>query len=297
MGPDVLNTLLTMPYGESTLSADVLSHLTQCDVVIPVFHGQQGEDGMIQGLLDTLHIPYVGSDYRSSALCMQKVWAKHIARSMGVLNGSFCRIRCLQRIEKALNCWPEKIEEELKYPIWVKAVHLGSSVGVYRVASANELTAAAEAVFALDDTLIAEQEIVGREVEFSLLGNEYIRVAPPGEIKKVDLFHQYDHKYGPTASAIEIPAKITEVQRQVAETMAREMYLRTGCKGLARIDFFLDQAGHFWFNEINPFPGFTATSAYPAAWEVFGLKVSAVCDELIMLAFHKHRRLRSIRGK
>jgi D-alanine--D-alanine ligase len=227
---------------------------------------------------------------------MQKVWTKHIARSIGVPTAAFVEFDATT-YRKTPELLTQKIAEELHYPIWLKAVHLGSSVGVYRVAEESELATAAEAVFALDDTLIAEQEIVGREVEFSLLGNEYVRIAPPGEIKKVELFHQYDHKYGPTASPIEIPAKITEIQRQVAETLALEMYARTGCKGLARIDFFLDKAGHFWFNEINPFPGFTATSAYPAMWEVFGLNVSALCDELLMLAFHKHRRLRAIRGK
>jgi UDP-N-acetylmuramate--alanine ligase len=291
--PETLTMASLEPF---TLSGEVLSQLQQCDVIIPVFHGQQGEDGMIQGLLDTLHIPYVGCDYRSSALCMQKVWTKHIARSIGVPTAPFVECDAIT-YRKNPELLAQKIEEELHYPIWVKAVHLGSSLGVYRVEEPSKLAEAVQAVFALDDTLIAEQEIVGREVEFSLLGNEYIRVAPPGEIKKMDPFHQYDHKYGVGASPIEIPAKISGTERAVAEALACQMYMHAGCKGLARIDFFLDKGGHFWFNEINPFPGFTATSAYPAMWEVFGLNISALCDELLILAFHKYRRLRTIRGK
>lgn len=278
------------------LSTEVLEELTQCDVVIPVFHGQQGEDGMIQGLLDTLGLPYVGCDYRSSALCMHKGWSKHIARSIGVPTAAYVELDAVCYFKDPVGSL-QKIEEGLPYPMWVKAVHLGSSLGVFRVAEPKDLASAVAAVFALDNALIAEKEMVGREVEFSLLGNEYIRVAQPGEIIKPVAFHQFDHKYGANASPIEVPAKLTETQRQIGESYAREMYLRAGCKGLARIDFFVDSQGHFWFNEINPFPGFTATSAYPLMWEATGLSVTELCDELLMLAFHKDRRLRMIRGR
>jgi UDP-N-acetylmuramate--alanine ligase len=294
-GPNALE-MVEHETGKQMFSSDVLEKLTQCDVVIPVFHGQQGEDGMIQGLLDTLNIAYVGCDYRSSALTMHKGWTKHIARSCGIPTPAYVEFDA-SAYRKSPLALAEKIDETLCYPIWVKPVHLGSSVGVFRVEKASELLCAAEAIFALDDTLLAEQEIDGREVEFSLLGTEYIRVAPPGEIIKVDRFHGYDNKYGPTASPIEIPANISPIQRQVGEALAREMYRRAGCQGLARIDFFLDREGHFWFNEINPFPGFTATSAYPAMWAVGGLDVRSLCDELLILAFHKQRQLFKIRGK
>jgi UDP-N-acetylmuramate--alanine ligase len=293
---NVLEAKVTQLSSEEMMSPEVLGALTKCDVVIPVFHGQQGEDGMIQGLLDTLNIPYVGSDYRSSALCMHKGWTKHVARAYGVPTPSYIEFdSATYRREPALLA--QRIDEELQYPLWIKPVHLGSSVAVFRVMDPKDLGPAAEAIFSLDDTLIAEVEIDGREVEFSLLGNEYIRVAPPGEIMKVDRFHGYDNKYGATASPIEIPARLSPTQRQIGEELALEMYRRSGCKGLARIDFFLDKEGHFWFNEINPLPGFTATSAYPAMWKVGGLDTRALCDELLILAFHKHRCLHTIRGK
>ncbi|HEV7737707.1 MAG TPA: D-alanine--D-alanine ligase, partial [Chlamydiales bacterium] len=297
-GPDALKALQSknLVTQESLLSPQALKELTECDVVIPVFHGQQGEDGMIQGLLDTLNVPYVGCDYRSSALCMHKGWTKHVARVSGIPTPAYVEFDAMT-YRKSPELLAEKILEQLEYPVWVKAVHLGSSVGVFRVANAKDLASAAEAVFALDDALIVEKEIEGREVEFSLLGNEYIRIAPAGEIIKVERFHGFDNKYGPTASPIEIPAKLSEIQRQIGESLALEMYRRTGCKGLARIDFFLDKKGYFWFNEINPFPGFTMTSAYPAMWKVGGLGISALCDELLMLAFQKARRLHTIRGK
>lgn len=284
------------PVVKEMFPATVLQALLQCDVVIPVFHGQQGEDGMIQGFLDTLNIPYVGCDYRSSALCMHKGWTKHIARAFGIPTAKYHEFTA-QAFRQSQELFIQKIEETLQYPLWIKPVHLGSSLGITRVLNAQELLQAAYLVFSLDDTLIAEEEIDGREIEFSLLGNEVIRVAPPGEIVKPDRFHGYAQKYGATASPIEVPAPIDSTTRQIGEEMAREIYQRTGCQGLARIDFFLDRQGHFWFNEVNPFPGFTATSAYPAMWEKAGLTVRAVCNELLILAFHKARALQSIRGK
>jgi len=284
------------PSIDSMISAEVLQALMACDVVVPVFHGPQGEDGMMQGFLDTLNLPYVGSDYRGSALCMHKGWTKHVAKMFGVPTAAYLELDEISYFASKAQAY-EKIERELRYPIWIKPAHLGSSVGVSRVASSEELAQSLETAFAFDDVVIAEEEVDGREVEFSLLGNEFIRVAMAGEIIKPDRFHGYDQKYGPTASPIQIPAPLTERQREIGEEMAREMYRRAGCKGMARIDFFLDKQGHFWLNEINPFPGFTATSAFPAMWQATGLSIEELCDELLILALHKHRRLQRVRGR
>jgi len=267
------------------LPIDVLQDLLKCDVVIPIFHGQQGEDGMIQGLMDTLQIPYAGCDYRSGALCMQKSWTKQIAMAAGVPTPRFIE---MNRTEYSPESLVQRIEETLEYPVWIKPVHLGSSIGVTRVVNREGVAEAAELAFSLDDVLIADEEIEGREVEFSLLGNDYVRVAPPAEIVKPDVFHSYDKKYGAGASDI-IVAKLTETQKKLGIELAKEMYKRAGCKGLARIDFFLDKEGHFWMNEINPMPGFTKTSAFPLAWKMGGLSMKEICDELIILAFHRSR--------
>jgi len=291
-GPDALDRLeqKVQPIGPK-MTEQILNELTSCDVAIPIFHGQQGEDGMIQGFLDTLAIPYVGCDYRSGALCMQKGWTKQIGAMSGIPTSSFIEMDKTTYFKD-----PARLKID-SYPVWIKPVHLGSSIGVTRVTEPEGVHAAAERAFALDDTLIADKEVVGREIEFSILGNEFIRVAPPAEICKPDLFHSYDKKYGVGASPIEIPAKITESQRKTGELLAIEMYKKAGCKGLARIDFFLDEEGLFWMNEINPMPGFTKTSAFPQAWGACGFSMQKICNELIILAMHRSRQLTQIRGK
>jgi UDP-N-acetylmuramate--alanine ligase len=282
--------------GAPKIAVEVLQKLLSCDVAIPVFHGQQGEDGMIQGFLDTLNIAYVGADYRGAALCMQKTWTKHVAVLAGVPTTPYFEMEQFeyrQNPEKLL----QKIEEHFPYPVWLKPVHLGSSIGVIRVEKREDIAKAAEVIFGLDDRMIVEKEIKGREIEYSLLGNEYIQVALPAEVAKDSIFHTYDKKYGSNASATLVPAPISKTQAQIGSSLAIAMYRKTGCRGLARIDFFLDDEGHFWLNEINPFPGFTKTSATPLMWVASGMPISKVCDELIILGLHAHRRLGEIRGR
>lgn len=298
-GPDVLEKLeqkISFAPGTQKISSAILDELSGCDAVFPVFHGRQGEDGMIQGLLDTLNIAYVGCDYSAGALCMHKGWTKHIARVFGIATSHYIEFDSAT-FRKAPELLLQTIDEELGLPIWMKPVHLGSSIGVVRVEKREEILKAAQDIFALDDTLIAEEEIDGREVEFSILGNEMVRVAPAGEIMKKEIFHGYDNKYGAGASEIRIPALLTDSQRIIGEELALEMYRKVGCKGLARIDFFIDRNGHFWLNEINPFPGFTKTSAFPKVWEAAGLSIRELLDELLILAMHRHRRFKEIRGK
>ena len=299
VGSDALQKLeqkIAFASGTPKLTPAVLQELTSCDAVIPVFHGPQGEDGMIQGLLDALNIPYAGCDYRAGALCMHKAWTKHAAILCGVPTAPFVEMDATTH-RRSPDLLKQRIEEHLKYPVWIKPVHLGSSIGVTRVATEEELAKAVELAFYYDDALIAEQEIDGAQIEFSLLGNEYVLVAPPARVLTSGEFLSYDKKYGAGACPFEIPARLSDAQRKVGEELARTMYQSTGCKGLARIDFFLDRNGHFWLNEINPFPGCTDTSAYPQALEMGGMPMPKVCDRLIVLALHKHRRLNEIRGR
>ena len=299
MGKDALEKLeqnFRFTSGAPKITADILQELTSSDIAIPVFHGQQGEDGMIQGFLDTLHVPYVGADYRASALCMQKTWTKHIAVLAGVPTTPYFELNHFEYVQNPAQLL-QTIDDRFSYPIWLKPVHLGSSIGVIRVERPEEVAAAAETIFKLDDVMIVEKEIRCREIEYSILGNEYIRVALPGEIAKEGIFHAYEKKYGPTASKTLVPAPISEMQRQIGESLAIAVYQKTGCKGLARIDFFLDADGHFWLNEINPFPGFTQQSAFPIMWAASGLPISKLCDELLILGLHSHRRLGEIRGR
>lgn len=276
------------------ISPIMLQELTSCDVVVPVLHGPQGEDGMMQGLLDALDIPYVGCDYRSSALCMNKAWTKQVMSAHQIPVVPYIEMDYVT-YKKNPSLLLDRIQEELTYPVWVKSVHLGSSIGVSRATTPEEALKSAELSFSFDDHLIVEQEIKGREIEFAVLGNQSIRIAAPCAILSEGAFYDYEKKYGPEATKVEIPARITFIERQIGSELAEKAYLAAGCKGLARIDFFLDNQGVFWLNEMNPFPGFTAGSAYPKMWEESGLTMKELMNELIILAFEKSRSLARIR--
>ncbi len=270
-------------------SAQLIEELSTCDVCIPVFHGPRGEDGMIQGLLETLDIPYAGCDYRSAALCMHKGWTKQVALMNGIPTAPF--------FEWPLSFWKErpealleKIESDLAYPVWIKAVHLGSSIGVKRAASPAEALEAAALAFSFDDTVIVEKEIVGREIEFAMLGNDRVRVGAPGEILSKGQFYDYKSKYGALAMPAEVPAALTPLEAETGIDLAQRVYRACGCAVLARIDFFLDRNGFYWLNEVNPFPGLTDTSPYPQMWKAAGIGWRELCNEWIILALHRHRR-------
>ncbi len=267
-----------------------LQELTESDMAIPVFHGPQGEDGMMQGFLDALQIPYVGCDYRSCAICMNKAWTKQVALAHQIPIVPYIEMDLAAYRENPSSLL-ESIRENLHFPVWVKAVHLGSSIGVSRVERMEEVSQAAELSFSLDDRIIVEEEIQGREIEFALLGNEFIRVAAPCAILSGGGFYDYEKKYGSKAVSVEIPASITEIERQIGEELAIRAYKAMGCKGLARVDFFLDHRGVFWLNEINPFPGFTANSGYPKMWEKSGMNQKELMNQLIVLAFARARRV------
>jgi len=250
---------------------------------------------MIQGFLDTLQIPYVGCDYRSSALCMNKAWTKQVASAHQIPIVPYIEMDFATYRENR-SILVERVRETLTFPVWVKAVHLGSSIGVSRALNFEELLKAADDSFSLDDQIIVEQEIRGREIEFAVLGNEWIRVAAPCAILNGGEFYDYEKKYGSNAVSVEVPAKITEVERQIGEELALRAYKAMNCKGLARVDFFLDRRGVFWLNEINPFPGFTANSGYPKMWEGSGMSQKELMNELIILGFARSRALARIRG-
>jgi UDP-N-acetylmuramate--alanine ligase len=295
MGPDSFEKIKLKAPSSTKISAEILSALSNSDVAVPIFHGPQGEDGMMQGLLDALQIPYVGCDYRGAALCMQKSWTKKVALLAGIPTAPFIEMEAAQ-FRKSPKELLRLIDERLSYPVWVKAVHLGSSLGVSRARNGEEVLAAANLSFSYDDALIVEEEIRGRQIEFSVLGNDWIRVAECGEILCGDAFYDYETKYGSNAAGVDIPARLTPIQREVGRDLAERAYIASGCKGLSRVDFFLDEKGNFWLNEINPFPGFTNTSGYPKMWEASGVGQSALWDELIALAFHRSRCLSRYSG-
>ncbi len=282
------NAMEKLGLAQEKFSPQIVQEMGECDVCIPVFHGPRGEDGMVQGLLETMGLPYASCDYRSSAICMHKGWTKQIAQMNGIPTAPF--------FEWTLAAWREReealleaIASSLSFPVWIKPVHLGSSIGVKRASCPEEALDAAVFAFSYDDTVIVEKEVVGRQIEFAMLGNERIRIGAAGEVLNEGHFYDYKGKYGALAMPTAAPAHLTSLELEIGIDLAKKVYRACGCTVLARIDFFLDGQG-YWLNEINPFPGLTDTSLYPKMWQAAGLSWKDLCNELVILALHRHRR-------
>lgn len=256
------------------------------DIVIPMLHGQNGEDGRIQGLLDTLGVAYVGPGVLASAMCMDKEVTKRLLRDAGIPVVPFAVARRTDDPPAYAG-----LAASLGRTLFVKPCNSGSSVGVSRVESAADLAAALEAAFRYDHKLLVEQAMVAREIEVAVLGNETPRASVPGEIVNSATFYDYEAKYLNADAArmqvpAELPADVTERVRQ----MAVDAYRTLGCEGLSRVDFFVTDAGDVAVNEINTIPGFTTRSMYPVMFEASGLPLPALLDTLIELGLARHRR-------
>jgi UDP-N-acetylmuramate--alanine ligase len=278
------------------ITQEIIKKLLECDIIFPVLHGPFGEDGTLQGFLETLGMPYVGCDHRSAAICMDKAMTKRLMQLNDIPTlpfVSFNQFKWQQSRDEILT----EIKQKLTYPVFVKPLHLGSSMGVIRVNQPDDLTPAINKAFKVDSELLVENGVVNpREIEFSLLGNDRIQAFPPGEVHSEGSIYTYDSKYGPQAITTS-PKAPNLTPEQVKEGMkwARAAYVAVGGQGMARVDFFLDGNGHWWLNEINPIPGFTNTSLYPKMCEVNGLAQSELMDQLIILGFQRHRKNRCLR--
>lgn len=254
------------------------------DVVFPVLHGKNGEDGTVQGLLQMAGLPYVGSGTGSSAACMDKAMAKAIVEQAEAADQAKCCI-----VHRA-GCDPEEAAEGIglffqgKYPLFVKPSSAGSSVGVSKVASAQGLVSAMETAFAEDSKILIEEAIEGRELEVAVLGNDDPAASCIGEIFPAHEFYDYEAKYEDQASRTGIADDLSDpLKEEIRETAVR-IYRLLQCRGLARVDFFLQKDGNVIFNEVNTMPGFTSISMYPALWEAEGIPYEALIDRLIGLA-------------
>lgn len=258
------------------------SSITKIDVIFPALHGQNGEDGVIQGLLKMSGIPYVGCDVISSANCMDKAVTHTILGANGV---NMARWRTVSAAElNRLDEICEDIAAELDYPLFVKPACSGSSVGVNKAASFEELKNAVKLAFSHDKKAVVEEYIKGRELECAVFGRENPFASDVGEIKSCNEFYDYDAKYILGTSGITIPADIPEsAAKEIRETAVRAFKIM-GCSGLARVDFFLREDGTVILNEINTLPGFTQISMYPKLMEHMGISQPELLDRLIMLA-------------
>lgn len=273
---------------------EVIEKIQSCDVLIPVLHGPNGEDGTVQGFLETLQKAYVGCDVLSAATCMDKVLSKKLVSQLGIGIApyiEFTRHNWLYHSTDLLN----KIEQSLQYPLFVKATHLGSSIGVYKVHERQELESCIIECLKYDYKVLVEQGIKGREIEFAILGNEWIDCPMPGEVFAQGQFYDYNEKYNTSSSTSTTP--IADLPEEVAEKgiiIAKKIYESLGCQGLARVDFFLTESGDFIFNEINPFPGFTSHSLYPQIWHKSGLESEKLVERLLILAMHRFRKIKAL---
>jgi len=259
--------------------------LLDADAAFPVLHGPFGEDGSLQGLLEWLDLPYVGSDVLSSAVCMDKLTLKRLFARAGVPQVEF--------VAAGEPGWRERCEA-MGTPLWVKPSRLGSSVGISRVEGlGSELEEAVELARRHDPRVIVEASASGREVECSLLGNEEVDASQPGEVVANGDWYDYETKYSDGGMELVVPAPIGDEQLAHVRELAIRAFKLGGCTGLARCDFFVEPDGAVLVNEINTMPGFTETSVYAKLWEASGVDYSTLCDRLIALAVNRHTKARS----
>ena len=270
--------------------------LLGCDVAFPVLHGPFGEDGTVQGLLELLDVPYVGSGVAASAVCMDKLLLKDVMARADLPQVGYEPVH-----EADFQAAPGEVIDRLDAlgrPIWVKPARLGSSVGIAPVREGgSELVSAIEGALAHDPRVIVEANARGIEVECSVLGSPPdAEASQPGEIvlKRGAGWYDYEAKYEPGGMELVVPARISEAARERLRELAVRAFSLAGCHGLARVDFFVD-GEEVLLNEVNTMPGFTQTSVYAKLWEASGIADPEVVDRLVNLAVERFERERSFR--
>lgn len=264
--------------------------LPAVDVVFPVLHGSNGEDGAMQGLLRMLDVPFVGPDILGSAVGMDKDVTKRLLVQAGVPVSKFLVFQRHDTIRFSA------VKKTLGLPFFVKPANAGSSVGVRKVSKEAEFLKAIQNAFLYDNKILIEQAIVGREIEVSVLGNEKPIASIPGEVIPCHDFYSYEAKYIDEQGAeIVIPASLTKKQIKEIQAVAVTTFKVLCLEGMARVDMFLSNAGHIYLNEVNTIPGFTKISMYPKLWEASGLSYPKLIDSLIGLALERGKRNAKLR--
>lgn len=254
------------------------------DVVFPVLHGKNGEDGTIQGLLQMSGIPFVGCDTASSAICMDKALTNTIADANGIAQANWSYLIKSDYSEDALRA----IAEKLGYPIFVKPANAGSSVGINKAKDFETLKDATQKAFVHDNKVVFEEFIKGSEIECAVLGNDEPVAGVVGEIVPCNEFYDFDAKYVNSTSALHIPARLDISVQNAVRHEAIKTYKALGCSGISRVDFFVcDDGKKILFNEINTIPGFTSISMYPKMFEASGVEYTELIDSILKLAIQK----------
>lgn len=278
---------------------NIMGFLKTLDVVFPVLHGLYGEDGTIQGVFELLQIPYVGCGVLASSVGMDKVYTKVIFDKAKINQTKYVYIRKYNDnyiyIDREFNEKILKIEEvsrmtmeKLKFPMFVKPSNSGSSVGISKVETKEELEKAINEASKFDKKILIEEGINGREVECAVLGNEDVISSSVGEIKAADEFYSYDAKYNNQESKTLIPANISEEKLEEIRKLAIKAFKAIDGKGLSRVDFFIENGTEtVYINEINTLPGFTSISMYPKLFDHIGIGYTELLDKLVELALER----------
>jgi D-alanine-D-alanine ligase len=271
------------------------------DVVFPALHGPFGEDGTVQGMLETLDVAYVGADVAASAVSINKVLSKELMSAGGVPQVDYVGVA-----EDRFRRSGEEVLAQiagLGLPLFIKPAHLGSSVGIVKVSEADHLREALDGAFAHDELVIAEAMAHGVEVECGVLGalesarsagRPRAQASVPGEISFPGDWYDFRAKYTDGGMELRVPARISPTAAERVKTLALESFIRAGCDGLARVDFFVD-GEQVVVNELNTMPGFTPTSVYAKLMDASGIAYPQLVDRLCRLALERHRRRRSHR--
>jgi D-alanine-D-alanine ligase len=291
-------------HDEQPLSVTPAGGLLGADVAFPVLHGPFGEDGTVQGLLETLDVAYVGAGVAASAVCLDKVLFKQLMSAVGVPQVDYVGVRA-ERFGRSRDHALAEIARvtALGLPVFVKPAHLGSSVGIVKVSAEEQIGEALQDAFAYDPLAIVEAAAPGVEVECGVLGrlvgdddgvasDEPALASEPGEIVFSGEFYDFGAKYSPGGMELRIPARISASAREQVRRLAVGAFEAAGCEGLARVDFFVD-GERVLVNELNTMPGFTPTSVYAKLLAASGVAYPRLVDRLCRLALARHERHRA----
>jgi UDP-N-acetylmuramate--alanine ligase len=270
------------------ISSKVMDRIMECDVFIPILHGNFGEDGTIQGFFEMLDKPYAGPDHRACAIAMDKALLKAVWLHHGIRTSPYVVFTAYEW-NNDRDSILKSIREKLRYPLYAKGPHLGSSISVTRVEKEEELPAAVDEVLKFDSQILVENEVIGREIEFAVLGNDRVTVLPPGEVIRSGEIYTYDEKYTDSGIPSIFKAELTSEELQKGIEWVKKAYQLAGCKGCSRVDVFLDASGNYWMSEINPLPGCTPFSMFPKVCEINGFPGPELVDRLVILALEKKR--------
>ncbi len=265
-------------------TSQVPATLAEVDVVFPVLHGPFGEDGTVQGLLELANVPYVGAGVAASALCMDKDLFKSVLRDHDIPVTRSVTLRT-----------PDAFDNPFGYPVFVKPARLGSSVGISKARSEEELCAGVELAFRHDEKVLVEEFVSGVEVECSVLGNAEPIASIPGEIVANSDWYDYSAKYDEGGMDLVIPPRVSQEAIGRVQDLSVQAFRVTECEGMARADCFVRDDGEVLINELNTIPGFTATSVYAKLFEASGIPYEELLERLVQLALERHERRSRLR--